>query len=363
MLRRWLLALPALLMVAIILAPVTAQEKDAPKKDKDKDAKKDDTKKDDKKDDTKKDDKKKDDKKGDAGEADLSWGFKENKPFYQKMTTTTDQTMTVSSNQVVQKQKQVFGFSWTPVKFDKDKNEWVLKQKIEAVIMDIDIGNQKIAYDSTKKDQAANPLSDFFKALVGTEFTITLDMKKMEVTKLEGRKEFVDKLVAANPQMKPLLEQILSEKAMKEMAEPTFAALPGVKKKKGDSWAKKSTLDMGPIGTYENTYKYTYDGKDDKEKKLDRIKVETTLVYKAPGDNAAAGSTLPFKIKSADLKTTEAKGHILYDPELKRIEKTQMDLELKGKLVIDIGGQPTEVDLTQKQTSTVETSDKNPFGQ
>ena len=355
MLRRWPHALVTLLLAALILSSVTAQEKDAKKDDTKKDAKKDDAKKDDKKDDAKKDDKK--DEPKETGEADLQWGFKEGKGFYQKMTTKTEQKMTVSTNQVLQKQDQTFVFLWTPVK--KDGDNWVIKQKIEAVIMNIDIGNQKISYDSTKDQQNVNnPLAEFFKALVGTEFTLTLD-KNMKVIKLEGRDDFVKKLTGANPQMKPLLEQILSEKAMMEMAEPTFAAIPGVKKKKGDSWSKTTNLDMGPIGKYENTYKYTYDGKDEKEKKFDKIKVETTLKYTEPGENVAA-STLPFKIKSADLKSTKADGVILYDPEQKRIEKTTMDLELKGTLTIDIGGQPTVVELEQKQTSTVETSDKNP---
>src|SRR5262249_40929749 len=157
----------------------------------------------------------KDDKepKTDGNEANLVWVFKEGKPFYQKMVTKTDQTMTISSNQVQQKQTQTFIFSWTPEK--KDGDNWIIKQKIEAVIMDIDIGNQKIAYDSTKEGaNVNNPLADFFKALVGTEFKITLDTKNMKVTNIEGREAFLQKLTNANPQMKPLLEQILSQKAM-----------------------------------------------------------------------------------------------------------------------------------------------------
>jgi hypothetical protein len=364
--RRWLLALPVCLFLALVPAIGQDKDKDAAKdKDavKDKDAK-------DKKDakdakDTKdaKDAKDKTDKdKTEPKEPtsyDLDWGFKENKTFYQKMTTTTDQSLTVSSNKVDQKQKQVFVFSWTPVK-KNDDGSWVIKQKIEDVQMNIDIGNQQIKYDSTNPDAGGNnPLSEFFKELVGSEFTLTLS-KDLKVTKIEGRDAFVQKLTRANPQMKPLLEQILSEKAMMEMAEPTFAAVPNAKKTKGQSWTKDSNLDMGPIGKYENSYKYTFDGPDDKEKKLLKIKVDTTLKYKEPGD-AAGAAALPFRIKSADLKSTSATGTVLYDPEQKRIEKTTMDLKLKGELVIDIGGQPTKVELEQTQTSTVETSDKNPL--
>jgi len=286
--------------------------------------------------------------------AKLDWKFEKDKTFFQKMTTETTQTMKVMNNDVKQTQKQTFYFSWTPEK--KDGDTLTIKQKIEGVAMDIDIGNQKITYDSTNPKDAAgnNPLGEFFKALVGSTFTITLNTKTMKVDKIEGRNDFVKKLTDANPQMKPLLEAILSEKALQEMAEPTFAAIPNAEVTKGKPWERKTTLDMGPIGKYENEYKYTYEGK---EAKLDKIKVETTLKYKEPGESPA-GTGLPFKIKSADLKSSSATGTILFDPEKGQIVSSDMKVDLTGKLSIEIGGQVTEVGLTQTQTSKVETSDK-----
>src|SRR4051794_20958212 len=167
-------------------------------------------------------------------EAELKWKFEKDKPFYQTMTTTTTQNMKVMGTEVVQKQEQTFYFSWTVTKIDKDTVE--LKQKIIGLKMNIDIGGSKIAYDSTTKENpgaGTNPLNKFFEALNGAEFEVTLDTSKMEVTKLKGHEEFVKKLTDANPQMKPLLDKILSEKALKDMAEPMFAALPGKKVTKG----------------------------------------------------------------------------------------------------------------------------------
>lgn len=314
----------------------------------------------DKKEDKKKDDKKeekKDDKKG-GDKALLKWKFENNTPFFQKMVTETKQTMKVQNQDVNQTQKQTFYFSWTPQK--KEGDSWIIKQKIEGVAMDIDIGNQKITYDSTKGKDAGgnNPLGEFFNALKDSEFTITLNTKDMKVTKVEGRDEFLKKLVQANPQMKPLLEQILSEKALIEMAEPTFAAIPGKEEAKGDTWKRESILDMGPIGKYENSYTYTFEGK---EKNLEKIKVDTTLKYKEPGEAPAGqgNAGLPFKIKTADLKSSSATGVILFDPEKGWISKSDMKLDLNGKLGIEIGGQTTDVNLTQTQTSSVETSDKS----
>lgn len=288
----------------------------------------------------------------------IKWKLEKDKTFYQKMVTKTVQTMKVMNTDINQEQNQTFFFSWTPVKQEGD--HWDLKQKIEGVILNIDIGGTKVQYDSTKESTAASPLSDFFKALVGTEFVVTLDTKKMKVTKIGGRDEFVKKLVNANPQMQALLDKILNEKAMIEMAEPTFGAIPNMEVIKGDkdkgSWKRTTSLDMGPIGKYDNSYTYTFEGQD--EKKLDKINVKADLVYSKPADSNAGG--LPFKIESANIKTGASQGLILFDPVKGRIDRSSMSISLTGDLTIDIGGQKTKVDLTQKQDTAVETSDANP---
>jgi uncharacterized protein DUF6263 len=290
--------------------------------------------------------------------ANLKWKFEKDKPFYQEMTTTTEQNMKVMNSDVTQKQSQTFWFSWTPTGQDKDGN-WTIKQKIDGVKMKIEIGGTPIEYDSTKDQTGSNPLSDFFKQLVGSEFTLTVD-KDLKVKDVAGRKEFIDKLAAANPQMKPLLDQILSDQALKEMADPTFAAVPNKEVKKGDkgaTWKRESKLNMGPIGRYENTYDYTYEGKDEKQKNLDRIKVATTLKYFPPEEAQGAANPLPFKIKSANLTSSDAGGTILFNEDKGRVESSDLSLTLKGELSIEIGGTTTKVDLNQKQNTTVKTTD------
>jgi Family of unknown function (DUF6263) len=292
--------------------------------------------------------------------AKLVWNFKEGEPFYQKMTTTTHQDMSVQGNKVSQQQNQTFYFVWTPEK--KDGDTWIIKQKIDGVAMEIDIGGNKISYDSTKDNNPNSPLGDFFKALVGTELKYYVSMpadKDITVTRIEGRDEFIKKLSSTNPPMAELLKQILSADAMKEMAAPTFAALPNKEvdaKADSKTWKRTSTLDMGPIGKYENTYTYTFEGKGDKD--LDKIKVETKLNYKEPaGDSGTA--TLPFKIRKAKLDSKPSTGSILYNPAAGRIEKSSLKLELDGELEIEIGGQTTPVKLTQTQETTVDTGAKS----
>jgi hypothetical protein len=285
----------------------------------------------------------------------LKWKFEKGKPFYQEMTTDTTQKMTVMGQNITQVQKVTFFLSWTPVDKDKDGN-WTVKQKIDGLKMEIEIGGNKIPFDSTKDTGGTNPLSDFFKALVGSEFTLTID-KDMKITKIEGRDEFLKKLVKENQAMEPLLRTILSDEALKQMSDPAFAAIPDKPVKKGDTWEKKTTLNMGPIGSFDTVYKYTYDGQDDK--KLHKIKVDSTLKYVPPGPNA--GGALPFKILKADLNSKESKGEILFDSEKGRVANSNMTMKLAGTLTIEIGGMSSDVTLDQTQTTTVKTSDENPI--
>ena len=291
----------------------------------------------------------------------LEWKFQKGKPFYQELKTETKQDMKVMGQEVKQSQTQTVYFSWTPTEQDKDKN-WIIKQKIEGVKMDIEIGGNRITYDSTATGASNNPLKEFFSALVGSEFTLTLDTKKMEVTKVEGREAFLKSLIGVNAQMEPLLKQILSDEALKQMADPAFAMLPPKDVKVGETWPRKSTLSLGPIGSYENTYEYKYEGK---EKDLDKISVKTTLKYTPPVDPAGGAGTgaLPFKIKSADLKSKDSKGTIYFDsrPEKGRLDNSKSELTLEGELTIEIGNMTSKVELKQTQTTTVKTTDTNPI--
>jgi hypothetical protein len=289
----------------------------------------------------------------------IKWKFEKGKTFYQEMTTETKQEMTVMGQKIEQTQKQTFYFSWTPEKQDEKDKSWTIKQKIEGVKMDIKIGGTPIVYDSFKEAGAANnPLAEFFKALIGAEFTLTVN-DKMQVTKVEGRDEFLKKLVNTNQAMEPLLKQILNEDALKQMADPTFAMVPDKPVKKGDSWKRTSKLNMGPIGTYETTQTYTFDGMDEQNKDLARIKVATDLKYTAPAAPAGGGS-LPFVIKSADLKAKDATGTVLFDVKNGRLQNSDQTVKLEGKLTIEIGGMPNEVDLKQDQTTKVKTMDSLP---
>lgn len=286
----------------------------------------------------------------------LEWKFEKDKTFYQEMTTKTTQTMKVMGQDVSQKQEQTLYFSYTPKEVDKDGN-WTIAQKIEGFKMTIDINNQPISFDSTAAAGAANnaTLGEFFRQLVGTEFKLTVD-KSMKVTKVEGKDAFVKNLSTSNQQMENLLKKILSDDSMKQMADPTFGMLPGKEVTKNETWPKESTLSLGPIGGYANKYTFTYDGKDEKDPNLHKLKVESKIEYKTPTE--AEG--LPFKIKSANLTAKNSGGTMRFNAAKGRLEDSDLHLQLDGSLDIEIAGTTTKVELSQKTDTTIKCSDTNP---
>ncbi len=286
-----------------------------------------------------------------AGEKVTFKAFEKDTTHLQLQETETTQVMTVNNQKVTQTQKQKFLIEWKSTASGK---EYVVVQQVVGIQMDIDIGGNKIKYYSTDAKNPKNPMTDFFEQLMKNKltFTITGDLEKVE--KIEGRKEFIKALGDVNPQMNTLLDQILSEDALKRMAEPTWWAFPP----KGEipaskTWKKDSTLTLGPIGSYKTDFTFTH--KETKDGK-DTIDVKTNLTYTAPTQKTG----LPFTITSADLKTEAGTGSATFDRTKGRFEKSELTMKLKGTLTIEVGNAKTEVGLEQTQTSKSTTLDAIP---
>jgi len=274
------------------------------------------------------------------------------KPFFQEQTTTTKQKMKVMGQEVIQDQTQTFMIMWTPKEM-KDKN-YVVEQQIVGIDMKIDIGGNKIAYDSKVKNPK-NPMTDFFDQLMKQKLTFTIS-PDLKVEKIEGRDEFIKGLSDINPQMQSLLKAILSEKALAKMAEPAWYAFPekGVIPGSG-AWTKTSDLDLGPIGKYNTTFDFKLEGNEGGK---DKIGIKTKLTYTAPTDKTG----LPFIIHEAKLTTDSGTGTATFDRAKGRFDSTEINMKLAGTLKIEVGSMNTTVELEQSQTAKSVTRDDNPWG-
>jgi hypothetical protein len=272
--------------------------------------------------------------------------------FYQTLTTNTKQTMKVNGMTVEQIQDQIFYIQWIPQPKD-DQGNWVVIEKVIGVKMDIDIGGNKISYDSKAPDrpQGPDPMTDFFKAVLDLSLTFTLD-KDLKVIRIDGNEEFMKKLSATNPQMEPLLKSILSEDALKKMTEPTLFAFPPSSAK---SWKRESILDLGPIGSYKTDYSFTRAGKN--KRGQEKIEVKATMSYSLPTEKGK----LSFTIEGGNMSAKDGSGYVLFNLRRGWFDFYTMNMTLEGTLGIDIGGMKAQLELKQEQAATVTTTAYNPL--
>jgi RNA polymerase sigma factor (sigma-70 family) len=287
---------------------------------------------------------------GENGGVLLRWKFAKDRPFYQELTTETDQDMKVNGNTVRQNQAQTYYYRWTPRGRDEDGN-WILVQRITGIRMNIDIGGSKVEFDSTKEARHHNPLAAFLRGLVGSELQVTLT-RGGKVQKVEGRDAIIKKLSAANPNLGTVLEQVLSEAAIRHAAQECFAALPEGAVRPGATWTRKTQEDMSPVGSYRATGRYTYEGR---QGNVDQIKIETGLKDWRPAGN---GADLAFSFKTTDFKGTGS-GFLLFERDKGRVVRMESSLIITSKVTFGIGEQETE--LTQTQKTTLRTTDADPL--
>jgi hypothetical protein len=279
-------------------------------------------------------------------------------PFYQVLTTRTTQVMTVLDSDVKQHQEQTFIVKWTPL--DKDsKGNRVVRQRIIGIKMDIDISGKKISFDSTDNSAPKNPMTEFFEALTSMDLKFHINPADLSVQQIEGREEIIQNLSKTNPKLEELLKNILSEPALKQMAQASTDLFPTETDRKGwtddrKTWKRERLLDLGPIGQYKTEQTFTWNEKH-------RIKIKSKITYQEPPDKNAKAK-LPFAIKEGNLSGTDlGNAYAVFDRNKGRFREIRIATALKGTLKIEIDGKETTVKLHQTQESSSESFDENPL--
>jgi Sigma-70, region 4 len=265
--------------------------------------------------------------------------FHENQLFYQEVTVTARQSMTVMGRDTTQDQQQTFYFCWTPTE-RRPEGGWVLTQRLEGLKLVIDIAGNRIQFDSTRNGSTNDGLFDFYKGLVGSACRVTLD-RRFTVRKVEGSEKLPQKQKAAFGYPAPGESGFTAPSWEPVCADVDwfFPALPQEPGRPGDSWARKTNLNLGPLGTYQATHVYTYEGR---EGKLECISVETTL-RERPRPAKDVGQ--PFEVKDAKLERASGTGTILFDTAAGRVVRLDLELKLEGPVTIVRGREEVVVVL------------------
>jgi hypothetical protein len=227
----------------------------------------------------------------------------------------------------------------------------VVTQRVDGVKIDMDIAGTAFHFDSTSANNAeASPLADFYKALVGTEFQLTVPSDARGL-KVEGLGHFLHKL---SEQHANLRAQSVAD--YNQMMAVWFMAVPDKPVRGGDTWTRSSKFSVTSLQGFDATYRYTYAGK---EGPLDKITVNTQLQYKVRDPGKSEG--LAASIKNIDLKASDGTGVILFDRAKGRIVRSEMTLTLEGPMTMILDGKEAVVNLKQRQKTWVRTTDANPL--
>jgi hypothetical protein len=279
------------------------------------------------------------------------------RPFWEESRTETSQVMKVQGMDVSQKQSQTFYLKWTPRK--KTDNRWEVDYEIVGLKLDIEIGGNKISYDSQADTAPGGPMVDFFAALVNSKLRLTIENDPkdgIKVTGVDGADALIEKLAGANATgaaMKPMLESMFSKDNINsQLAVNTGVFSANDEEFKKGSWTRSTTMDMGAIGRYDTVYTYVA-----KAGEPGKYVVEGRMKYTAP----RRGEGLPFKIKGARLSSDKITGTVTIDPRAGRVQESQTEMKLHGKLTIEVGGMDTEVELVEEQTVTSRTLTSDPI--
>jgi hypothetical protein len=274
------------------------------------------------------------------------WQFEPGRSLVFEQTSEVEQEMTVNGATLTQSQQQVFRLRLTPVR-DLGNDRWILAFQVEGCRMEIKMQGNTFSFDSDKPDPNS-PLAGFFKALVGTELRLTYD-RAQGIVAVEGREALLRRLADVDATLRPMLGAILTEESMKEMGAQVLPTLPVQRARVGESWDRKSTLEMGPIGRYLTSTKFTYASSEGGQ---EYYRVDVQDIRFQPPDPMVKPGALPFQVKESDLKG-KGSGEILFDRNRGRLAASSQKITLEGSLTISIGAAEQKLDLKQVQRVTL----------
>lgn len=274
------------------------------------------------------------------GQFSLKWKFREGDTFYAMENTTMQQNMSLMGQDIQLKMK-----TQTVTRFR------IKEVKKDATVVEMTILQQKMQTEGPM----GGPGGDLGEKLKNVTFTFTVN-DKMEVVKFEGYDKFLDAISSEDPMMAAFLRSILQESVIKQSFGRTFSLAPDKPLSVGQTWQHKDKLPLGPIGTIEVNSRYKLEGVTDS---LARLSISGDLKW--TGNDGKMDQALPFKFSEVNIKADKFTGTALFDLQKGRLSNSQMDIDIKGSLVVEVGGQKVDMDIKQQMRTEMKVVDKNPL--
>jgi hypothetical protein len=226
-----------------------------------------------------------------------------------------------------------------------------VKEKPESLQISVDVMGMKYEFDSANPDnKGGSPLEilrDVHKALMRRTTTIVFD-KSDKAVAIETDEDTLGTLPA---EVQTLVKSQLDPEHLKAEANDAIDQIKHDPVNKGDTWQRVKSTNFGAGQVMDFKTEYTYDSTIEKDgRSLDKITSKNLSVTFAL-DN----SPLPFTLKSADLKSPESEGLILFDRERGQVVESTSKVRVTGDIIFLLNGNdlPAKLDLKMQSTTIV----------
>jgi hypothetical protein len=323
-------------------------------------------------------------------------------------TTKSEQKWAVNEMIVRQDQAATYVMRLTPESQDAAGN-WIVGFKILALKKEIDIGGNRVEFDSAKQAPARSAGLEFMRALTALELQVQFD-PDMQVRKISGYDAFLQKVAA---KWRRPVQKDYGEPTIKAWLDSLFDGVPGRAVRRGQSFARERTFALGPLGYWVSRSAFSYEG--DKNG-LDVIQCKTTSSHHAlsvhdekllalliadlnddsytvrqkatrrledfgsaavpalkrslAGDlsleqrrriEALLKHVGPLFIIRSGLKSSAGTGCFLFDRAKGQVHSGETTFSFAGPMTIDIGGVETDLSIEHTERIMFQTSDRDPL--
>lgn len=223
-----------------------------------------------------------------------------------------------------------------------------IDETINSMQVNTKIMGSEYAFDSANPDSAGSSLLEILrpihKAISGRKTTTVYD-KNNAIVSIDFDQSVLNNVPEG---ARALVAGQFDPEQMKRAASEESQRLPSGPVKKGDTWERTSKLNLSAGQIMTSSTNYTYEGEVEKDgKKLDKITFKTTAV-----EFGLENSTLPFTVKSSDLKPVESKGEIWFDREAGEVLEQTAMVRIKGNIMFAMNDKeiPAELDLKMESS-------------
>lgn len=272
-------------------------------------------------------------------QVDLSTKLPENTTQQFSLNKKVEQTLTINGNDI---SSAIEEHALLEASYGERKDGLLpIEYRYAAWQADIDVNGDKLHFDAANPDQDAGDSAiavvlDGYRQMAKLPFQLTVD-ENGRVSDFQGWDKILDGL---HDKSKALHEQMFEGRYLRELWTAEMQRMPDQPVKVDDTWQREFEYRFHGGQSFTLTTKFRYLGQvEGIGRKLEKVEMRTTDVQYHM--NAAADAVLI--VSDSDLKVSDAKGEVLFDPAKRQVVQIKESFRIQGDLTFTVTASDKEL--------------------